>query len=311
MAAAVVMVQGTASGVGKSVITAGLCRLLRRRGLRVAPFKAQNMSPYAAITRTGGEIARSTAVQAAAAGVEPTVDMNPILLKPVTSSSAQIIVRGRAVGTREAPAYLADLDRRWPIVAESLGRLREQYDVIIAEGAGSPVELNLRDRDIVNMRVARHSGAAVILVGDIESGGIFAQLIGTLDLLPPEERALVRGTIVNRFRGDPGLFTEGVRILEERTKRPVFGVVTAIRELGLAEEDDLSPREPRHAPVTAPGPSGRPALGMQGAAEASASDPHDRWADHLQVTLDVPRLFAATGLDLILDLARHTGHRSD
>jgi adenosylcobyric acid synthase len=231
------MVQGTASSVGKSVIAAGLCRILRRHGLRVAPFKAQNMSLNAAVTLDGGEIARSTAVQAAAAGIEPTVDMNPILLKPEVGMRCQVIIRGKVWGTWSAGDDRARGPDRWPIVVESLDRLRESYDVVVAEGAGSPAELNLRASDLANMRVARHANAAVLLVGDIDRGGVFAQLIGTLDLLPPEERLLVRGLIVNRLYGNPALFGEGVRILEQRTGLPVVGVVPHVPDLALAEED--------------------------------------------------------------------------
>ena len=244
--APVIMVQGSMSGVGKSVIAAGLCRILRRRGFRVAPFKAQNMSLNAAVTLHGEEIARSTAVQAAAAGIEPTVDMNPVLLKPEAEMRSQVILRGRVAGTITARDYFGRKRDFWPIVAESLDRLRATYDVIVAEGAGSPAEMNLRDRDIVNMRVARYAGAAALLVGDIDRGGVFAQLIGTLDLLPPEERALVRGLIVNRFWGDPALFQDGVEFIEHRTGLPVFGVVPAVRDIGLAEEDSAVLDSPRN-----------------------------------------------------------------
>ena len=249
MTAPVLMVQGTASSVGKSVVAAGLCRILRRRGLRVAPFKAQNMSLNAAVTLDSGEIARSVAVQAAAAGVEPTVDMNPILLKPEAGLRSQVIVRGRVWASLAAREYFARKLELWPVVAESLDRLRAQYDVVVAEGAGSPAELNLRDHDIVNMRVARHAGAAVVLIGDVDRGGIFAQLIGTLDLLRPEERALVAGLVVNRFRGDPALFSTGVHILEERTGLPVFGVVPWVPDLGLPEEDSAALDDPRAVPA--------------------------------------------------------------
>ncbi|HUX87827.1 MAG TPA: cobyric acid synthase, partial [Chloroflexota bacterium] len=240
MSATVLMVQGTASSVGKSVITAGLCRILRRRGLRVAPFKAQNMSLNAAVTRDGEEIARSTAVQAAAAGLEPTVDMNPILIKPEADGRSQVIVRGRIWGTLQARDYFQGKLDLWPFVADALDRLRAEYDVIVAEGAGSPAEMNLRERDLANMRVAKYARSAVVLVGDIDRGGVFAQLIGTLDLLPSDERALVQGLIVNRFRGDPALFAEGVEFLERRTARPVLGVVPWVPDLGLADEDSTS-----------------------------------------------------------------------
>jgi adenosylcobyric acid synthase len=238
MSAPVVMIQGTASHVGKSVVTAGLCRLLQRRGVRVAPFKALNMSLNAAVT-SDGEIARSTAVQAAAARIEPTVDMNPILLKPEAGSRSQVILHGKVHGTIQFGGPDSVLDY-WPVVTASLDRLRDCYDVVIAEGSGSPAEMNLRDHDVANMRVALYASAAVILVGDIERGGVFAQLIGTLDLLPPEERALVRGLIVNRFHGDPALFAAGVAYLEQRTGRPVFGVVPFVRDIDLPEEDAAS-----------------------------------------------------------------------
>src|SRR5690606_23006724 len=185
------MVLGTASSVRKSTLVAGLCRIAARRGLRVAPFKAQNMSNNAAVTADGGEIGRSIAVQAAAAGIEPTVAMNPILLKPEGERRSQIIVEGRPWRSLDALDYWQRKELLWEVVVRNLDGLRSQYDLVIAEGAGSPVELNLKPRDIVNARVATYASARTLLVGDIDTGGIFAQLLGTLMLLEPDERALI------------------------------------------------------------------------------------------------------------------------
>lgn len=240
MSAPVVMVLGTASSVGKSTLVAALCRIAARRGIRVVPFKAQNMSNNAAVTLGGGEIGRSTAVQAAAAGIDPTVQMNPILLKPEGERRSQIIVEGRPWRTLDALDYWQRKDLLWEVVTRNLDALRTQYDLVIAEGAGSPVELNLKPRDIVNARVATYAQARTLLVGDIDTGGIFAQLLGTLMLLEPEERALVQGLIVNRFRGDLALFTDGISILEQRGGVPVLGVVPWLGNLGLAEEDAVA-----------------------------------------------------------------------
>ncbi len=240
MPAPVVMVLGTASSVGKSTLVTALCRAAARRGIHVAPFKAQNMSNNAAVTPDGHEIARSTAVQAEAAGVSPTVRMNPVLIKPEGQSRSQIIVEGRPWRTLDAADYWCRKQALWEVVARNLDALREEYDLVIAEGAGSPVELNLKAADIVNMRVATYAQARTLLVGDIDAGGIFAALLGTLMLLEPGERALVRGLIVNRFRGDRALFDNGVTILEERSGLPVLGVVPWIPDLGIAEEDAVT-----------------------------------------------------------------------
>lgn len=248
MPAPVIMVLGTASSVGKSVLVAALCRIAARRGLRVAPFKAQNMSNNAAVTADGGEIARSTAVQAAAARIQPTVEMNPILIKPEGQRRSQIIVEGRPWRTLDAGDYWRQREELWAVVTRNLDHLRARYDLVIAEGAGSPVELNLKPRDIVNARVATYAGARTLLVGDIDTGGIFAQLLGTLALLEPEERALVAGLVVNRFRGDPALFADGVRMLEQRSGVPVLGVVPWIDDLGLAEEDAVALERGRSGP---------------------------------------------------------------
>ena len=237
MSARVLMVQGTASSVGKSWLVAALCRLLARRGVCVAPFKAQNMSNNAAVCPDGAEIGRAQALQARAAGLAPCAEMNPILLKPEADSRSQVIVMGRVWRTLRAGDYYRHKRDLWPVVTTALDRLRARYDVVVVEGAGSPAELNLRAGDIVNMAVARYADAAVLLVGDIDRGGIFAQLLGTLWLLPPEEQALVRGLVVNKFRGDPALFEDGVRILEQRSGCPVLGVIPYLPDLVLPEED--------------------------------------------------------------------------
>jgi adenosylcobyric acid synthase len=240
MTARALMVQGTSSSVGKSLLTAALCRLFARQGIRVAPFKAQNMSNNAAVCRNGAEIGRAQAVQAAAAGIEPTADMNPVLLKPEADARCQVIVEGRPWKTLHAGSYYRRKDELWPIVTAALDRLRAACDLVIIEGAGSPVELNLTSSDIVNMAIARHAWCPVLLVGDIDRGGIFAQLLGTLWLLPEEERALVHGLIVNKFRGDPALFADGVGILEERGKVAVLGVVPFLAGLTVPEEDAVA-----------------------------------------------------------------------
>lgn len=237
--APVLMVQGTASSVGKSALVAGLCRLYARLGVRVAPFKAQNMSNNAAVC-AGGEIGRAQYAQALAAGVEPCVDMNPVLLKPQGSAS-QVIVRGQVSGVQTAAEYFGSGRLNlWPTVTESLARLRAKHDLVIAEGAGSPAEVNLRDRDVVNMRVALEADADVLLVGDIDRGGVFAALLGTWEWLTPAERARVRGFVLNKFRGDASLLAPAPALLEDRTGVPVLGVVPWVDDLGLPEEDAAS-----------------------------------------------------------------------
>lgn len=231
------MVQGTSSSAGKSLLVTALCRLFARRGMRVAPFKAQNMSNNAAVCPDGAEIGRAQATQAAAAGVEPCAEMNPILLKPEADARSHVVVMGRPWRTLPAGAYYERTSELWAVVTAALDRLRSAYELVFIEGAGSPAELNLRAGDIVNMAVARYVRAPVLLVGDIDRGGIFAQLLGTLWLLEPDERALVRGLVVNKFRGDRNLFAGGVRILEERSGVPVLGVIPFLHDLTLPEED--------------------------------------------------------------------------
>lgn len=236
MSARTLMVLGSMSSVGKSLLVTGLCRLFARRGRKVAPFKAQNMSNNAAVC-AGGEIGRAQAVQAFAAGIEPHVDMNPVLLKPEADSRSQVILRGQVWQTLQAREYYRSMDEVWNTVKSSLDRLRNQYDLIILEGAGSPAELNLQERDIVNMNMARYAQAPCLLIGDVDRGGVFAQLLGTLKLLEEEEPKYIRGLVVNKFRGDAQLFSDGVRILEQRSGLPVLGVVPFIKNLNIADED--------------------------------------------------------------------------
>jgi adenosylcobyric acid synthase len=236
MAAKTIMVLGSMSSAGKSLLVTGLCRLYARRGVRVAPFKAQNMSNNAAVC-AGGEIGRAQAAQAHAAGIEPTVEMNPILLKPEGDARSQVIVRGQIWDSISAGDYYARRAGLWQVVTECIDRLRDQYELVILEGAGSPAELNLRRNDLVNLAAARYAGAPCLLVGDIDRGGVFAQLLGTAWLLDEADRDLIRGFVINKFRGDRALFDDGIQILEERSGIPVLGVVPYLKDHGIADED--------------------------------------------------------------------------
>jgi adenosylcobyric acid synthase len=240
------MVLGTASHVGKSIVTAGLGRILADDGYRVAPFKAQNMSLNSAATPDGREIGRAQALQAEACRAIPTADMNPILIKPSSDTSAQIVVLGKVWDRMSAADYHEGrVEELVPLVLESYARLSAEYDTIIIEGAGSPAEINLKAHDIVNMRMARAANAACVLVGDIDRGGVFASLVGTLELLPPDERMMIRGFIINKFRGDMALLEPGTRMIEERIRIPCAGVIPYIHDLGLDEEDGVALEERR------------------------------------------------------------------
>jgi adenosylcobyric acid synthase len=229
------MILGTASEVGKSLIVTGLCRSFFRAGIRVAPFKAQNMSNNAYVCLDGGEIGWAQALQARACGLEPCVDMNPVLLKPSTEHTSQVIVHGRVWGTTSARSF--DRDRLRKKVRESFVRLSQDYDLIILEGAGGAAEINLKDRDIVNFAMAQMADAPVLLVADIDRGGVFAALVGTMELLAPAEREQVKGFIINKFRGEKALLESGLHFLQERTGKPVVGVLPYLPDLGLEAED--------------------------------------------------------------------------
>ncbi|MBK7016509.1 MAG: cobyric acid synthase [Sulfuritalea sp.] len=234
------MVQGTTSDAGKTVLVAALCRILARRGLKVAPFKPQNMALNSAVTADGGEIGRAQALQALAANIAPRVDFNPVLLKPTTDRRAQVIVHGHAIDTLDARDYHAYKTIAMGAVMESWARLTAEFDWVIVEGAGSPAEINLRDRDIANMGFAEAADVPVILIADIDRGGVFAHLVGTLDLLSESEQNRVMGFVINRFRGDIGLLQSGLDWLEQRTGKPVLGVLPYLHGLMLDAEDAIA-----------------------------------------------------------------------
>ncbi len=238
MAAQTLMVLGTASDVGKSLVATGLCRIFARAGIRVAPFKAWNMSNNAYVCLDGGEIGWAQALQARACGLEPIVDMNPLLLKPTTEHSSQLIIRGRVTGT--VFARHTDRDFLQEQVRSSFCRLRQAYDLLVLEGAGGAAEINLKDRDIANFAMAEMADASVLLVADIDTGGVFASLVGTMELLEAPERDRVVGFIINKFRGDVSLLEPGLRVVEERTGKPVLGVLPYLSDLGLEAEDSVS-----------------------------------------------------------------------
>ena len=242
-----VMLMGTSSHVGKSILTTALCRIFHQEGWRVVPFKAQNMALNSYVTLDGREMGRAQVAQAEAAGLAPMVDMNPVLLKPTGNAQSQVIIKGEPVGNMSAREYHKGYSlKAWGAVEEALDRLQEEYELLVIEGAGSPAEINLKANDIVNMRVAKHLHAPVLLIADIDRGGALASLVGTLELLDEEDRDLVKGLIINKFRGDVSLLTPALDFLEEKTGKPVLGVVHHIEQLGIDEEDSVSLDEKRY-----------------------------------------------------------------
>jgi adenosylcobyric acid synthase len=234
------LIAGTTSDAGKSIVVAGLCRLLARKGIRVAPFKAQNMSNNSAVTVEGGEIGRAQAMQARAAGLAPSVRFNPILLKPGSDHTSQLVLRGQVVDTVRAADYIAHREHMAAVVADELRSLREEFDAVICEGAGSPAEINLRATDLANMGMARTAGIPVVLVGDIDRGGLLAHFFGTVAVLDPADQALIAGFVVNKFRGDPTLLAPGLEQLQRMTGRPTYGVLPHSGGLWLDTEDSVS-----------------------------------------------------------------------
>ncbi|HIU64810.1 MAG TPA: cobyric acid synthase [Candidatus Avacidaminococcus intestinavium] len=236
-----IMVQGTMSNSGKSLVTAGLCRVFYQDGQRVAPFKSQNMALNSFITREGAEMGRAQVVQAEAANVEPSVWMNPILLKPTSDQGSQVIVNGKAIGTMPAAEYFAFKTQLIPDIMKAYNKLADNHEIIVIEGAGSPAEINLRGQDIVNMGMAKMASSPVLLVADIDRGGVFAAIYGTLMLMPEDERAMVKGIIINKFRGDINILRPGLKMIEEKTGVPIVGVLPML-DIDIEDEDSLSDR---------------------------------------------------------------------
>ena len=279
------MVQGTCSDAGKSLVAAALCRLFARRGLRVAPFKAQNMALNSFVTLNGEEMGRAQALQAAACGLEPDVRMNPVLLKPTSDQGSQVIVLGRPVGMMRVREYQAYKREAWRAVCRAWAELAEGRDVMVLEGAGSPAEINLRRHDIVNMRMAAHAGASVLLLADIDRGGAFAALAGTMSLLGRADRGRVAGFALNRFRGDASLLGPALEAVSRRTRRPFFGVIPMIPGLRLPEEDSVSFKLGKS-----------PGIGAAGSAQGGAPAP-DAVLD--TALIDLPHISNVTDCDAL------------
>ncbi len=235
------MFQGTSSHVGKSILTAALCRIFFREGLKVAPFKAQNMALNSFVTADGLEMGRAQVAQAEAANIPPQVEMNPVLLKPTGNQTSQVIINGKPIGVMSAAEYHKNFSlKAFDAVKDALEKLSAEFEILVIEGAGSPAEVNLKSHDIVNMRVAKYLNAPVILVADIDRGGALASIVGTLELLDDDEKNLVKGIVINKFRGDVNLFLPAVEFLENKTKKPVLGIIPYIEKIGIDDEDSVS-----------------------------------------------------------------------
>lgn len=253
MAGTAIQICGTGSGVGKSVIVAGLCRIFLQHGFKVAPFKAQNMSLNSFVTHEGGEIGRAQATQAQACRLKPTVDMNPLLIKPTSDTNAQIILQGKPIGNMSAIEYKDYKYKARQKVLASFKRLKNEFEIMVMEGAGSPAEINLKAHDIVNMQMAQAADAPVILIGDIDKGGVFAWLVGTLELLTKEERERIKGFIINKFRGDKTLLKSGIDFLEKKTGIKVLGIVPYFKDIRIPEEDSVPLDSPAQRKIQAEG----------------------------------------------------------
>lgn len=278
-----IMIQGTMSSVGKSLLCAGLCRVFRQDGRRVAPFKSQNMSSYSFVTDEGLEMSRAQTIQAEAAGRPADARMNPILLKPTGSMGSEVIVNGVSRGHMKAADYFRHKPDLIPDIMAAFDGLAAENDIVVIEGAGSPAEINLKQHDIVNMGLAKMTGAPVLLVGDIDRGGVFAQLHGTVSLLEEDERQRIKGLVINKFRGDVTLLQPGLDMIEHITGKPVLGVVPMLA-LDLPEEDSQSMAMKQPGGIDA-GAAGRDA-------PARREEQYDRLADALRAALDMARVYA-------------------
>jgi adenosylcobyric acid synthase len=288
MVAKCIMFQGTASNVGKSILATGLCRLFSQEGFRVAPFKSQNITLNSYLTADGGEIGIAQGLQAEAAGIRPAVEMNPILLQLKKGMAARVIVMGRPLGEMGAWEYRDSyFPRGLEVIKKALGKLRRENEILVIEGAGSPVEVNLKEKDLANMKVASLADSPVILIADIDRGGAFAALIGTLELLEPKERAMVAGFIINKFRGEPLLLQPALDFLEERTGLPVLGVIPFMENLEIDEEDSRFFSGKEKSPEEEVDETAR---------RRKREESYDRLADMLRKQLNLKRLYAIMGL---------------